>query len=105
MFPNLSAKIKLYLSAMGDQSIINHRTAELFQKERELLTREAMLGKGSAADISSLTHQEKLEVLRSLLIKKLSQGEYAGDVISAIQLLERKPFTCIILVMFRSHQK
>jgi len=91
MFPNLSAKLKLYLTALGDQSILNHRTAELFQKERELLTREAMLGKGSAADISSLSQQEKLEVLRSLLIRKVAEGEYAGDAIAAIQLLEKKP--------------
>ncbi|NEU77035.1 hypothetical protein PI95_032190 [Hassallia byssoidea VB512170] len=83
--------IKRYLTAVGDQQIIDQRLAELFEIEKVVTIKRAYLGDAEVDDLSVLTKPEQIKLLRALVIKKVASGESAEEALNALVVIENIP--------------
>lgn len=82
--------IRRYLTAIGDQQIIDQRTKELFEIEKEITIKRAYLGDAEVDDLQVLTYAEQVKLLRALVIKKVANNESAEEAFAALSLIENK---------------
>jgi hypothetical protein len=91
MFKQIKSTINRYLTLIGDQQIIDQRTKELFEIEKDITEKLALCGNPEAYSLAKLSKAEQIKLLRGLLIEKALKSEYVGDVIKVIELLENQP--------------
>lgn len=90
-FEHLAETLYRYLSAMGDQRIIDQRTKELLDLEKEIARKQALSGNAKIEDLGTLTHSEQIRLLKALILQKVANNESAEEAITALSLIENKP--------------
>ncbi|MGI2908338.1 hypothetical protein [Tolypothrix sp. VBCCA 56010] len=83
--------VKRYLTAIADQQIIDQRIKELFEIEKQIATKQALLGDAKGDVLQTLTHSEQIKLLKALVIQKVANNESAEEAIAALALIENKP--------------
>jgi hypothetical protein len=91
MFKKVKSTFNRYLTAVGDQKIIDERIKELFAYEKAVATKSALLGDAETQDLQVLTKAEQIKLMRALIIQKVANGESATEAIAALVLLEHQP--------------
>jgi hypothetical protein len=83
--------INRYLTAIADQQIIDQRIKELFEIEKEVAARQALLGDAKGEILQTLTRSEQIKLLKALVIQKVANGESAEEAITVLAVLEDRP--------------
>ncbi|GAX45910.1 hypothetical protein NIES4075_69310 [Tolypothrix sp. NIES-4075] len=91
MFKKVKSTFNRYLTAVGDQKIIDERIKELFAYEKAVATKSALLLVAEAEDLQILSKPEQIKLMRALIIQKVANGESATEAIAALALLENQP--------------
>ncbi len=91
MFNKLTDAINRYLTAIADQQIIDQRTKELFEIEKQVAAKQALLGDAEGDVLQVLTHSEQVKLLKALVIQKVANNESAEEAFAALALIENKP--------------
>ncbi|MBW4571197.1 MAG: hypothetical protein KME31_25235 [Tolypothrix carrinoi HA7290-LM1] len=91
LFNRLTTTINRYLTAISDQQIIDQRLTELFEIEKEVAAKQALLGDAEGDVLQVLTHSEQVKLLRALVIQKVANGESAEEALNALAIIENTP--------------
>lgn len=91
MFNKLTAVFNRYLTAIGDQQLIDQRIKELFEIEKEVTIKRAYLGDAEVDDLRVLTHSEQVKLLRALILQKIASDQNTEGAIAALASIENKP--------------
>lgn len=91
LFTRLTKTINRYLILIGDQQIIDQRIKQLLEIEKEIATRQALLGNAKTEDLQVLIKPEQIKLLRALVIKKVANAESTDDALAALAVIENQP--------------
>lgn len=91
LFTRLTKTINRYLTAIGDQQIIDERIKQLHVMEKQIVTKNALLGNSSLLELNDLSKAEQVQLLRSLVIQRVAKGESADDALAALAVIENQP--------------